>query len=161
MKLKLVRNVKMPQHNPDLFRFVNMIVDYAHKRITGGSKAQNQQFYFSEDEYESIDRSLHIDFLKSEKDKYKDHSDPVEMVIFIDNEPIFSENSLPVIIFSLDQLIEEKIEMLDAEILDEKTISIMQRLLVRINNNRNLLQEALKRHYSKENFTKNKNSPLW
>lgn len=161
MKLKLVRNVKLTQDNTGLFRFITMIAKYTREHMNGEPKTQNQKFDFPEQEYESIEKFLHIDFLKSEKDEYKDHSDPAEMVIFIDKEPFFSEKSIPLMIFSLDHIIEEKIEMLDADIVDDKTISMLQRLLARLNNNRNLLQEALKRHYTKENITKNKNSPLW
>lgn len=161
MRLKLVRNAKPKKDNPYLFRFVDMIAKYAHNHTRPEHGPHNQQVDLSENDYVSMENSLHIDFLKSVRVDYNENSDQIQMVIFIDKDSVFSENSIPLMIFSLDLLIEEKIEMLDAGVIDEISIAMLQRLAVRLNNDKNLLQEALKRHYSKQNHAENKNSPLW
>lgn len=161
MRVKLIRTTKQKKDNSYLFRFVAMIAKYTHNHARQEHGPQNQKVDLSENDYVSIENSLHIDFLKSARVDYKENSDQMQMVIFIDKDSVYSENSIPVMIFSLDLLIEEKIEMLDAGIIDESSISTIQRLAVRLNNDKDLLQEALKRHYSKQNQSENKNSPLW
>lgn len=161
MKLRIVRNSHRQKDERILYRLLNMINPFAVMKTKSTKSEIKNELDFTEEDYESIENYLHVDFFNQDQEGDRGHSAPIQLVIFIDKEPVFTARSIPVMVFSLDLLIEEKIEMIDASIVQENTISMMQGIVMRLNNDKNLLQEALKRHFNRENMNKNKKSPLW
>lgn len=161
MKLQLIQNETNTNDSAYILQFMNIIKKYAGFNRNTNSNDPKNEINSMDNDNNFIENNLRIDFMKTDSDVGGHHSGPIQFVLFIDKEPHFSESSIPVMIFSLDLLLEEKIEMLDASIASEESISMMQSIVVRLNNNKNLLQDALKRHLIKQNQNKKRNSPLW
>lgn len=104
---------------------------------------------------------LHVDFVRSAHDDRFEKSGPVEIVIYFGDDSTFTEKSIPIIKFSLDALIEEKIELLDASNVTENNVAVLQRIEAHLNNLSHLLRDALKRHKTYSDKKNNQNIPLW
>lgn len=161
MKLQLIRNTNTFNKIPYVHRFMSMINQYAKSFTNSGLNKNSNEVNLNETDYELIENYLRVDFLKMDNDVDEHRSGEIKFVIFIDKDSQFSKTSIPIFIFSLDLLIEEKIEMLDASIVTESSVLMMQGIATRLNNEKNILQEALKRHFVKQTQFKNRKSPLW
>lgn len=105
--------------------------------------------------------NLYVDLRNNMKSEHNDKSGDLEILVFVGDGPELSDKSIPCLAFSLDSLIDEKIELLDGDLVSEKNILILQRLAIRLNEHSNQLKQALKRHQLNTNNASGKNSPLW
>lgn len=107
------------------------------------------------------DITLHVDFTASLKGSHNDKLSDIELIIYIGEGPELTDTSIPCMTFSLDNLIDEKIELLDASIVSEDRVEILERLAIRLNDHSRQLKDALRRYHLNKKNASGKNSPLW
>lgn len=161
MKIKLSKN-NMENIKPAQSSLIQSIFDYISTK-SQLSPSSNTLLLLENASFDkkTDDITLHVDFSKSLKGAYNHRSSDIEIVIYIGDGPEITDNSIPCIAFSFDDLIDEKIELLDASIVSENRVEILERLAIRLNDHARQLKDALRRYHLNKKNISGKNSPLW
>lgn len=161
MKIRLIKkndvNTKPSQSSifDSLFNYFSVQTQslYSPRAMLGTENADIDQI--------CDDITLHVDFSRSSRGSSDEKVSDIEIVIYIGDGPEITDTSIPCITFSFDDLIDEKIELLDASIVSENMAETLDRLAIRLNDHAKQLKDALRRYHLNKKISSGKNSPLW
>ena len=160
MKLKLskiAQDTPVAQGDSAFIQFVKIIKTLSLNK----TRKIIESFKPTFDNDKSDEFNLYVDIVKNTKDKYSNNSQKIEIVIYTGESIEFSNNSIPCINFSLSSLIDEKIELLDASLLQQNDLDNLKEIAYELGNLSHLLKEAIKRHEAISGRFIDKNPPLW
>ena len=157
LSTKIDENVNISQPSI-LHSFLNYISNKSHLSHSRTALLKQENV---DSDGKSDDISLHVDFGRSMRESLNNKFSDIEIVIYIGEGPELTDKSIPCISFSFDDLIDEKIELLDASIVSENRVEILERLAIRLNDHAKQLKDALRRYHLNKKNTSGKNSPLW